>query len=963
MDANQTRFQLVFGRDDWFGPDAGGSSPNAGLEWRDTDSTVGLTQNVFVFPLSPGATGLTAADRRGAGQDQYGNYYWVGPQQDEILFLGGGQQQAQHFWSAQDLASPSRSTSLGAFSPVNVQPTPSFQFGGLTVTTDHYLLVGTLDPPGLLLFDLYTGGAPMQYRWPANVPFAPFDLTAGVDGGAWILDRANRQYWGLDSYFRILMPSPAAGSTPRPEDFQPVDGTTVYSSPCDVVEGVTANQAMPIGAVAPIGIAALPDGSVLILDNPPGLGYSQIYRYQLLTLMGAAIPLNQMDVGQTTPSGLQGQVSQTVPYQLLGQDLAFVASATPASGGLQGTLYIADSRGAQIFAFNYDSSNAAWATEPDPQFLPMLRFSGKALVTSSSGVSYDFDQRWALVAAQPRARFEAQATWTLPKRDAAMEDDPECRAFDGKEPGCVWHRLLMDGTIPSGTQVLVQSRAADSKAALSAMDWNPEPQPYLRFTGSELPYYKPALGCCSNKTGTWELLLQAAVGRYLQLQITLIGNGRSTPRLQSLRVYYPRFSYLKRYLPAVYQDNPTSASFLERYLANPEGFFTVLEGRIQQVQELFDARTVPAEYLDWLASWLGISFDFTWSTATRRFFLANAPRFFQSRGTSDGVVRMIRMALDQCADESLFDPADLQHFSVRIVEHYLLRSAPGVTFGDPTDVQTPTAIASGLNWTPAQGAAPLDQQFRNYLSASYAGIEALNEAWGTSFSSFNDSSLRLPAIQPSQTTQAADWQQFIASGLDFTYAAVSNADEPAYENFLLSRYSTVSELNQAYQLTAGSALTSFADIQSRLWTATLVTSLPSGGPFLQDWILFVSVVLPTQQNASLFTVVVPVQLQDDLSTQTQRRDVAQRIAQNEKPAHTDFDVKLYWALFCAGEARVGMETVVGPSSRFAAMVLNQTELAGSYLSFVEPWNVRGRLVAGRDQVTQRNGIRSGEAAL
>jgi phage tail-like protein len=938
MDANQTRFHLVFGHDDWFGP-GGPASPPPGLGWRESDSTVGLEQNVFVFPVAPGSVPLTETARRGAAQDQYGNYYWVGPNQDEILFLGAGQQQAQHFWSAQDVVSQSSRCDTGIFSPVNAEPAPSFKFGGLTVTTDHYLLIGLLDPPGLLLFDLYTGGAPMQYRWPASVPFAPFDLAAAPDGGAWILDRANQSYWGLDPYFRVLVPLATPAAAPQPEDFQPAVGPTVYRSSCETTDAVTADQAMPIAAVAPIGIAALPDGSVLILDSQPALGYSQVYRYQMLNQLGPPVPLNQMDIGQTAP------------YALLGQDIAFIPAAQQPPGGVQGMLYLADSLGAQTFAFDYETSDAAWALEPDPQFLPMLRFGGKALVTGPSGVSYDFDQRWALLASQPRAHFDTEVQWQLPTHDADPPTIPACFAFDGKEPGCVWHRLLMDGTIPSGTQVLVQSRAADSKDALAFMDWNPEPQPYLRFTGAELPYYQPALDCSSNKAGTWELLFQAAVGQYLQIQLTLTGNGRATPRLQALRVYYPRFSYLTHYMPTVYQDDPTSASFLDRYLANPEGFITALEERVQQVQELFDPRTVPAEYLDWLASWLGTSLDFTWTTQTRRFFLENAPRFFQSRGTPNGVIRMIRMALDQCADDSLFEPSDLEHFSVHIVEHYLLRSAPGVTLGDPTEAQGPGTVDRSVNWTPGQGAARLDQQFRDYLSGFYATIGALNLAWGTKYAGFDDPTLHFPAIQPMQAVQAADWQQFIISDLNFTYALVTNADEPAYETFLASRYAQASNLNLAYHLSGSSVLASFSDIQSKLWNRTLTTALPSSGVFLQDWILFASVVMPTQRNAHRFTVVVPVQLQDDLNTQMQRRAVAQRITQQEKPAHTDFDVKLYWAAFCAGQARVGLETVVGPSSRFAALVLDQTELAASYLSFVEPWNVRGRLVAGRDQLT------------
>ncbi|MBZ5621153.1 MAG: beta-galactosidase [Acidobacteriia bacterium] len=949
MDANQTRFQLVFGKADWLGETpAGGSPPVSTVEFRDSDATVGLPQKVFVFPALRNAL-LGAADRRGAGQDRYGNYYWIAPGEDEILFLGASQQQAQHFWAAADLAAGCATASPADFTPLAPSPVASFRMAGLAVTTDHYLVVGLRDPAGLLVFDLYTQGPPLVYHWPADVAFVPFDLAAAPGGGVWILDRMNQRYWGLDSLFRVIAPEGGVDPNPTPEDFQPVGGGTSYRALCDTAERVSAAQAMAVAASHAIGIEALPDGSVLILDSPPSLGYSQLYRHTLAALAGPPVALNQLDIGEGAP------------YALLGQDLAFVAGSAQAAGtAVQGTLYIADAHGEQTFAFDYTSAQAGWAREPNTQFLPMLRFGGKALVTGPPGVSYDFDERWAVLAPQPRTRFETQAVWVLPRRDRLTETDPARRAFDGKVPGCVWHRLLMDGTIPAGTEIQVSTRAADSVDLLVTSDWNAEPAPYLRATGAELPYYQPALTCSGARTGTWELLFQAARGRYLQIQLTFLGNGRSTPRLQALRAYYPRFSYLSQYLPAVYRDNAASADFLDRYLANPEGFFTSIEGRIQQVQELFDSRTVPAGYLAWLAGWLGISFDFTWSETVRRFFLANAPRFFRSRGTPDGIVRMIRLALDQCASASLFDPADVQHFSVRIVEGFELRSAPGVVLGDPTDVQAPGTVAAGASWTPSQGSGVLDQQLRSFLSGAYATIEALNQAWGTDFTGFDDPALRLPAYQPSQAARAADWQRFISQDLKFTYAAVTNADEPAYEDFLKRRFSQPADLNQAYGLTGGSALASFSEIQSKLWMGQLGQGLPPSGTFLQDWIRFVSVVVPTQQSAHRFSVVVPVQLQDDVTTQIARRDLAQRITRQEKPAHTSFDVKLYWAAFSTGEARVGLETVVGPSSRFAALLLGQGSPAASFLGFVEPWNVRGRMVAGRDQLKQQTGIRCGE---
>ena len=939
MDANQTRFQLVFGEADWFGNPVPGSppAPPPALEWRDSDATVGLPQNLFVFALPAGAPVLSAADRRGAGQDRFGNYYWIAPAQDEILFLGANQQQAQHFWSASDLTASNRASGFGMFSPAVSPSVARYSMGGLAVTSDHYLLVGVTEPAGLLLFDLYTGGSPLEYRWPASIPFAPFAIAAAPGGGAWILDRVHRCYWGLDPYFRVLAPLGGAQNPAQAEDFQPATGEIIYRSGCDTGEAITPDQAMPVAALQPIGITALADGSVLILDSPAGQSYSQVYRYNLFQQLGTPFALNALDVGESQPR------------VLFGQDLAFVpASPSCTSTALAGTLYVADSLGAQTYAFNFSTSADAWTLQLIPQFLPMLRFGGKGLVIGPPGVSYDFDQRWTPLAVQPRARFAEQAVWQLPQRDSDLEPKPQLRAFDGGEPGCVWHRLMMDGSIPAGTQVRVQSRAADSKALVSNAPWNTEPLPYLRSTGSELPYYRPQLDCCSSRTGTWELLFQAAKGRYLQLQLTFTGTGNSTPRIQALRAYYPRFSYLTKYLPAVYQDNSASASFMERYLANPEGFFTAIEGRIQQVQELFDSRTVPAEYLSWLASWLGISFDFTWGEALQRFFLANAPRFFQTRGTLNGLVRMIRMSLDQCADQSLFDPADVEHFSVRIIEHYLLRTEPGVVAGDPTSVQSPAAITAGSSWTPSQGPAALDQLFRSYLSSEYENIDALNQSWNTTYTGFSDATLRFPAVQPSLPAPASDWSQFVAADIGFTYALVTNADGLAYQNFLTQRYRQASDINTAYGLSGALELSSFSDIATQLW-AELQIGLPAGGAFLQDWILFVSVALPSQQNAYRFSVVVPVQLQDSVTTQMQRLSVAQRIAQQEKPAHTSFDVKLYWAAFCAGQARVGIETVVGPSSRFAALLLDQSLLGESYLGFAVPWSVRGRAVVGRDQ--------------
>src|SRR5207302_3818905 len=132
------------------------------------------------------------------------------------------------------------------------------------------------------------------------------------------------------------------------------------------------------------------------------------------------------------------------------------------------------------------------------------------------------------------------------------------------------------------------SRAANTESELVNTRWQPEPDPYPRGDGSELPFLT---GSTESDRGTWELLFQRARGRFLQLKIELSGNTRNSPHLRALRAYYPRFSYLQRYLPAAYRGDAQSASFLDRFLANLEGLYTTLEDRLDAVAALFDPRS------------------------------------------------------------------------------------------------------------------------------------------------------------------------------------------------------------------------------------------------------------------------------------------------------------------------------------------------------------------------------------
>jgi phage tail-like protein len=71
---------------------------------------------------------------------------------------------------------------------------------------------------------------------------------------------------------------------------------------------------------------------------------------------------------------------------------------------------------------------------------------------------------------------------------------------------------------------------------------------------------------------------------------------------------------------------------------------TNLEDRIGSAHLLSDPRTVPEESLEWLAAWIGVSFDASLPSERRRRMVAEAPRLFRERGTLAGLKRALDVA-------------------------------------------------------------------------------------------------------------------------------------------------------------------------------------------------------------------------------------------------------------------------------------------------------------------------------
>lgn len=826
MDTNGTRFQLLQGQADWLAcEDAGVPGPWQDVAWNDATQSVTLLPLLRTLPPPRAGAPLDPSSRRGAAVDRYGHWYWIGADGASIWLLPRGERVVRQLWSQASAPDTPADAGFHAIDPPAAAP---IALAGLVVTRHHYLVAGCASAQGLLIFDLESGARPTLLTMPAGDAFTPFDMAPAQDGGCWVLDRVNRRYWGFDRDFRALAHVPAA--SPPPVVFAPVDG----SEPVRVAMPTPAGY--PVAAADPVAIEALPDGSVLVLDA--GAPVATVLHYRGGALLGPAQPLSGT---AKVVDPVTGELLSTV-LEIDAHDIAWQPDTQ--------TLLAVDGFGRQCLAFSATlAPSLVLGLRTD--YLPLHQHGGRALVAWRDGahtsVSYDVvgnaaagdpAVRWARLQVVARADYARTATLLSP-------------IFDGKERDCVWDALYLDACIPPGATVLIGSAVDNDRALLEGPDvsFSDEPPLVLRRQASEIPYYDAYSGQAAqpDRLGTWELLLQRARGRFLRLRIQFAGNGRTSPQVKALRAYYPRFSYSRRYLPAVYQQDAVSASFLERLLATPKEFFSELEGRIGRAGMLVDARGTDPDNLGWLAGWLGLGFDPLWESINqrlgtlvgnpgpvpdrRRLFIRFAPRLFARRGTADG----IRFAL-----------------------HLLLE--PGLE--------------------------ALLERFRLATLVTDAALAA--ELAG----------LGLPALSPTMDDTAI---------------------EALLTQYLLSpRRPSKIRLVERFMTRNGRALVAgdASEGSGCVGTATA--------------------------DAHRFAVLVPETLSADIRT------MVSRIVQLEKPAHTDFEVRRYWDYFRVGEARLGVDTMLGEDSRFAPVVLGRDTLNGGRLPFPPSMAGRDRWVLDRD---------------
>jgi phage tail-like protein len=218
-------------------------------------------------------------------------------------------------------------------------------------------------------------------------------------------------------------------------------------------------------------------------------------------------------------------------------------------------------------------------------------------------------------------------------------------SLDSELYRCQWHRVILRGEIPAGARVLVSTYTAEAELADDDVQnlgdvWE------TNQTANEMT------------KGQWDCLVRSGGGRFLWLRLELRGNGKVTPRLDSIEIEFPRIS-LRRYLPAVFGTEPVSADFTDRFLSIFDSTLRTIETKLDREARYFDPLSAPAErdpktgtdFLSWLGSWIGLTVDRHWPEAKRRKFLKQAGRLYDLRGTREGLWRELLLFLEMDRDD------------------------------------------------------------------------------------------------------------------------------------------------------------------------------------------------------------------------------------------------------------------------------------------------------------------------
>ena len=303
--------------------------------------------------------------------------------------------------------------------------------------------------------------------------------------------------------------------------------------------------------------------------------------------------------------------------------------------------------------------------------------------------------------------------------------------LDSGSPDTVWHRLCLEACIPPGCRIAVEAWTFNTIEDNNdnQEDWHRQPDLLWLPYASELPFAHSSFNSVAEREGLFEVLLQRAngavrdlCGQYLQLRLTLSGDGRHTPSISAMRVWYPRFSWQSNFLPRhFHQEAPVvtvkttesveanGADLRERMLACFESLMTPLEDRIAAAETLLYPDATPAPFLPWLAAMTATPLPAHWPTDRQRRWIAQHGQLQPIRGTFAGLCKALNIITD----------GGVQRGQVIPVEMFRLRRTFTTILGiDMDDRDHPLTLGTGQSGNSLVGESLIltDDQKEAFLS-------------------------------------------------------------------------------------------------------------------------------------------------------------------------------------------------------------------------------------------------------
>ncbi len=285
----------------------------------------------------------------------------------------------------------------------------------------------------------------------------------------------------------------------------------------------------------------------------------------------------------------------------------------------KGNIFVGDARAGVILQFDSDGSyTGTIATSGNMGSINGLAIDSKGnlYVSSNKGI--------AILSAEETFTKEQGVYYSM-TLDSGIQD-------------CRWHRLALKMDLPPKTVLEVYFYSSDESDLKNEIDKvlsdkGKSTQEKSEDIDKTIPWIGPEIN-------PQDMLFRGKTGRYLWLKLVLSTfDKKVSPSVTQTKVFYPRISYL-RYLPAIYQEDPVSREFLERFLSVFETLFYDLETEICQVFRYFNPDTVPQGFIPWLASWMNVALEEDWPEDKKRRFIREAATLYKIKGTPDGIRRL-----------------------------------------------------------------------------------------------------------------------------------------------------------------------------------------------------------------------------------------------------------------------------------------------------------------------------------